>query len=75
MVGPWNSLPERVVSAPSVLSFEKPLDQFWTNLNLKFDFRKSLDIDHSNNTPVRVGTDNDRDNTEDLLEHFNADLP
>ena len=27
----WNSLPEKVVSAPSILSFERRLVKFWAN--------------------------------------------
>ena len=33
----WNSLPKPVVSACSVLNFEKNLDVFWSNQDCKFD--------------------------------------
>ena len=29
VVGPWNNLPDHVVSAPSVNAFKKRLDQYW----------------------------------------------
>ena len=29
VVGPWNDLPDHVVSAPSVNAFKKRLDQHW----------------------------------------------
>ena len=35
----WNSLPERVISAPSVQSFERRLDNYWKESDVKFDFR------------------------------------
>ena len=33
----WNNLPEHVVTAPSVQSFEKQLDKAWANVPIKFD--------------------------------------
>ncbi len=56
VVSPWNSLPESVVSAPSTKAFEKRLDRFWATQNLKFDFKKNINIHHSNNTPLRSGS-------------------
>ena len=38
----WNSLPEQVVSAPSVTSFEARLDRHWSNLVVKYDFDQAL---------------------------------
>ena len=37
----WNSLPAKVVEADSVATFERRLDKFWENLDMKFDFEAS----------------------------------
>ena len=55
IVPPWNSLPERLVSAPSTASFERRLDKFWSTQDIKFDFKKCIKISHTNNTPHRPG--------------------
>ena len=52
VVGPWKSLPEKVVSAPTVHTFEKRLDRFGSSQDINFNFRKNLEIHHSNNTPI-----------------------
>ena len=38
VVNLWNSLPNYVVDADSVLHFEKALDKFWQNVEFKFDY-------------------------------------
>ena len=35
----WNNLPDEVVSAPTVLSFEHKLDNHWKNHPMYFDYR------------------------------------
>ena len=40
----WNSLPNDVVEAGSVLSFEKLLDRYWKNQPVKFNFEEKLII-------------------------------
>lgn len=37
----WNSLPEYIISAPSVNSFERRLDKFWINLPIKYEYTSS----------------------------------
>ncbi len=59
VVSPRNCLPENVVSAPSIHSFERRLDKFWSAQNLKFDFKRNIEIHHSNNTPMRTGSEED----------------
>ena len=51
VVDPWNSLPELVVSAPTLNTFERRLDAFWDNQEIKYDFKKCLRITHRNNAP------------------------
>ena len=56
VVEPWNSLPEKIVTAPSLASFERRLDKFWELQNIKYNFRDKLTITHSNNTPHETGS-------------------
>jgi len=39
---PWNSLPEEVVTAPSVQAFEARLDKAWNDQPLKFHYKEDL---------------------------------
>ena len=56
IVEPWNSLPKSVVTAPSLASFERRLDKFWESQNLRYNFRETLRIAHTNNTPHDIGS-------------------
>ena len=40
VVKPWNSLPEEVVTAPSVQAFEARLDKAWNDQPLKFHYKE-----------------------------------
>ncbi len=71
IVNTWNSLPENIVSAPSLLTFEKRLDKFWEDQGIKFDFKKNIQIHHSNDTPYGTGNNEE---TNDILNNFNLDL-
>ena len=51
IVESWNSLPEKVVTAPTVNCFERRLDKFWEPQDIRYNFKKSIKIYHSNNTP------------------------
>ena len=35
----WNDLPNNVVGAPSIKSFEKRLDKYWETQEIKFDYK------------------------------------
>ena len=48
VVDMWNSLPNAVVSAPSILSFENRLDKAWSNLEVKYKFDEAM----SNTRPL-----------------------
>ena len=70
IVDPWNSLPESVISAPSTKCFERRLDKFWQNQDIKFDFNSHLKIIHKNNAPnpcAKLNKLNARENM-DLVE-------
>ncbi|MCP3875986.1 MAG: reverse transcriptase family protein [Desulfobacteraceae bacterium] len=47
----WNSLPNTVVTAPSVLAFEMRLDKFWSNLTIKYDFDTAINSTRPLNAP------------------------
>ena len=34
----WNDLPDSVVCAPSIKSFERRLDEYWKDQEIKFDY-------------------------------------
>ena len=53
VVNLWNSLPNYVVDADSVLHFEKALDKFWQNVEFKFDYRA---LPNDRLQPFPVGT-------------------
>lgn len=38
----WNSLPDSVVNASSVATFERKLDKFWANQSCLFDYKADL---------------------------------
>ena len=42
IVNTWNKLPDDVVNARNLITFEKLLDKFWANSNFKYDFRAPL---------------------------------
>ena len=42
IVNPWNSLPDEVVSAPTIVSFEAKLDNVWQNQPMKYNYKEDL---------------------------------
>ena len=38
----WNELPNKVIEAPSVKSFERRLDKFWRKYKIRYDFEKCV---------------------------------
>lgn len=44
VVNTWNGLPEEVVDAESVQSFEKKLDKIWKRQRIKHDYRTTNEI-------------------------------
>ncbi len=53
----WNDLPDSIVGAPSVKSFEKRLDSYWKKQEIKYDYQAEfvfatntmVDIDNEDN--------------------------
>ena len=45
VVNTWKSLPESVVSAPSVNTFKNRLDKHWSYQHLKYDFKSQISGD------------------------------
>ena len=46
-VNPWNSLSEHVISANSVMAFERRLDKFWRNQEQKYDYKALISTTRS----------------------------
>ena len=44
VVDVWNSLPESVISAKSLTSFEARLDRFWYNQDIRYTYNSKLAI-------------------------------
>ena len=42
VIRPWNSLPENVVTAPSVQTFESRLDKAWNDQPINFNYKEEL---------------------------------
>ena len=58
----WNDLPQKAVDSPSIKCFEKRLDKYWHNQDLKFDFKAVW-----SKLKLKPGSDTESDNeTENL---------
>ena len=57
IVNAWNSMPEKVISAPSIPAFERRLDNHWANLEIKYSFDAPLCLNVK--TKTRIQTDLD----------------
>ncbi len=44
MINKWNSLPSTIVEAPSVLAFERRLDNYWKHQEVKFNYEAALSL-------------------------------
>ena len=40
----WNNLPSRVVTSPTIMSFESRLDKFWENQSRKYNYSHEIVI-------------------------------
>ena len=54
----WNSLPEEVITAKTVITFERRLDKFWKNQEILFCFDANLKTSCSHKTRI-LSTDED----------------
>lgn len=57
VVDAWNSLPDEVVAAESVLAFEKRLDRYWSNQRVKYSFEDKLLTTPGRHTGLRLVDD------------------
>ena len=62
IVDMWNSLPEKIVSAPSTNSFERRLDKFWSTQEIKYNYHAKLKIQHTNNAPYKPDSGSEDEN-------------
>ena len=58
----WNNLPQAVVDAPSVKSFERRLDKYWHNQDMVYDFEAAW----KKGRPNRAGTNYETETESDL---------
>jgi hypothetical protein len=56
VINMWNELPESVVTAKNLLTFEKRLDRHWINQEQLFNYRE----------PITTGPDNIKSDEEEL---------
>ena len=54
----WNNLPNSVVNAPTIQTFESRLDKYWKDTDMKYDYRAKADSG--------TGTELSQQETEDL---------
>ena len=40
----WNSLPDKIVDAPSMNAFKNRLDNYWRNQDILYDYRATLNF-------------------------------
>ena len=69
IVNVWNSLPEHVITAPSIKSFEKRLDKFWENQALKFNYLERVATEGSRFRAIysqKTTSDADQDVTREV---------
>ncbi len=59
----WNDLPDNVVCAPSVKSFEKRLDVYWKDQEIKFDY--TADFVYSRNRNFEIDDEDETDLNDD----------
>ncbi len=57
----WNDLPDRIVAAPRVKSFEWRLDVYWKNQEIKYDYK--ADFVYSGNANIDISEDDEFDET------------
>jgi len=58
----WNSLPSKVVEAPSVKAFEHRLDRYWRNQDIIYEYDSDLKIScHRDINVPSVSSDSDLD--------------
>ncbi len=61
VVDSWNSLPESIVNAPSVKSFERRLDRFWAVQDIRFDHEQKVETTSSRITSDIISEGSDLD--------------
>ncbi len=61
VVDSWNSLPESIVNVPSVKSFERRLDRFWADQDIRFDHEQKVETTSSRITSDIISEGSDLD--------------
>ncbi len=53
IINTWNSLPSFIVESPSVFAFERRLDKYWKNQEVKFKYEAVLSLAPHTNQQVQ----------------------
>ena len=56
IVTTWNQLPDSIVNAPTMQSFENRLDKYWNNLEMKYNFKTDTGTDLSQEELLELNT-------------------
>lgn len=64
----WNSLPNEVVEASSVQSFEKRLDKYWDKQSVKYSFEEKLSNTQGHHISLFMDDNPDTEHTENDLD-------
>ena len=56
IVTTWNQLPDRIVNAPTMQSFENRLDKYRNNLEMKYNFKTDTGTDLSQEELLELNT-------------------
>ena len=65
----WNSLPDHVISANTLNTFKNRLDKFWTNQDVKFNFKSAIVCTTGSRTHRRQPEDSDEEATTCVGQH------
>lgn len=70
----WNSLPESVVTAPNVKTFERRLDKFWKNHPMILDYNSKYNITNTGSGTSELSEDDTEPNTEERASLLHSEV-
>ena len=66
VVEPWNSIPDQIVGAPSLKSFERRLDKFWAGQDIRFNYMYEATINTSSRRELSLNVVSEDESDSDL---------
>ena len=61
VVEPWNSIPDQIVGAPSLKSFERRLDKFWAGQDIRFNYEATINTSSRRELSLNVVSEDESD--------------